>query len=142
MRFGSSEIYSVVEKLDFVGDSIVVGQRRPGRDEHKRVLLFIKMRDPTATLSQTHIAQLNSAIKTAYSARHVPEHTFQVHDIPVTLNGKKTELAVKAVVNGNAAFKPSSATANPGSLEEYKQYAELEAVVAKRGKAARGGGKL
>ncbi len=46
VRFGSSEIYSVVEKFPFVGDSIVVGQRRPGIDEHERVLLFIKMRDP------------------------------------------------------------------------------------------------
>ncbi|CBQ67687.1 related to Acetoacetyl-CoA synthetase [Sporisorium reilianum SRZ2] len=146
VRFGSSEIYSVVEKFEFVGDSIVVGQRRPGKDEHERVLLFIKMRDPAATLDGTHIAQLNSAIKAAYSARHVPEHTFQVHDIPVTLNGKKTELAVKAVVNGNAAFKPSSATANPQSLAEYAQYADLEAVVAARSGAragaARGGAKL
>lgn len=108
VRFGSSEIYSVVEKFEFVGDSIVVGQRRPGRDEHERVLLFIKMRDPAATLDETHIGQLKAAIKAAYSARHVPEHTFQVQDIPVTLNGKKTELAVKAVVNGNAGFKPSS----------------------------------
>lgn len=108
MRFGSAEIYSVVEKFAFVGDSIVVGQRRPNIDEHERVLLFIKMRDPSATLQPSHIAELNSAIKAAYSARHVPEHTFQVSDIPVTLNGKKTELAVKAVVNGNAGFKPSS----------------------------------
>ncbi len=108
VRFGSAEIYSVVEKFEFVGDSIVVGQRRAGKDEHERVLLFIKMREPNATLSAAQISQLNQAIKSAYSSRHVPEHTFQVTDIPVTLNGKKTELAVKAVVNGNAAFKPSS----------------------------------
>ncbi|GAC95620.1 hypothetical protein PHSY_003196 [Pseudozyma hubeiensis SY62] len=146
VRFGSSEIYSVVEKFPFVGDSIVVGQRRPGKDEHERVLLFIKMRDPSVALGEDHIAQLNKAIKAAYSARHVPEHTFQVQDIPVTLNGKKTELAVKAVVNGNAAFKPSSATANPQSLKEYAQYADLESVVAARSSAkasaARGGAKL
>lgn len=98
----------MVEKFEFVGDSIVVGQLRKGKDEHERVLLFIKMRDPSATLSSSQIGELNKAIKTAYSARHVPEHTFQIQDIPVTLNGKKTELAVKAVVNGNLAFKPSS----------------------------------
>ncbi|SOV08525.1 related to Acetoacetyl-CoA synthetase [Ustilago sp. UG-2017a] len=131
VRFGSAEIYSVVEKFEFVGDSIVVGQLRKGKDEHERVLLFIKMRDPSATLSSSQIGELNKAIKTAYSARHVPEHTFQIQDIPVTLNGKKTELAVKAVVNGNLAFKPSSATANPQSLEEYKQYADLESVLAR-----------
>lgn len=101
-----------MEKFDFVGDSIVVGQRRRGKDEDERVLLFIKMRDPTATLQARQIEQINQAIKAAYSARHVPAHTFQVTDIPVTLNGKKTELAVKAVVNGNTAFKPSSVSTN------------------------------
>lgn len=135
MRFGSAEIYAVVEKFEFVGDSIVVGQRRAGKDEHERVLLFIKMRDPAATLTEGQVQELNKAIKAAYSARHVPEHTFQVSDIPVTLNGKKTELAVKAVVNGNKAFKPSSATANPQSLEEYAQYADLERVLATRSRS-------
>ncbi|SPO20859.1 related to Acetoacetyl-CoA synthetase [Ustilago trichophora] len=146
VRFGSAEIYAVVDKFEFVGDSIVVGQRRPNIDEHERVLLFIKMRDPSSTLSESQISQLNKAIKAAYSARHVPEHTFQVSDIPVTLNGKKTELAVKAVVNGNTAFKPSSATANPQSLHEYAQYADLESVLAARSSVkvstARGGAKL
>lgn len=119
VRFGSSEIYSVVDKFEFVGDSIVVGQRRPGKDEHERVLLFIKMRDPAVQLERSHIAELNKAIKAAYSARHVPEHTFQVHDIPVTLNGKKTELAVKAIVNGNVGFKPSSVSLH-GPCQQQK----------------------
>jgi acetoacetyl-CoA synthetase len=44
---------------------------------------------------------------------------------------RQTELAVKAIVCGNTAFKASTATANPGALEEYKQYADIEAVVAK-----------
>nr|CDI51231.1 related to Acetoacetyl-CoA synthetase [Melanopsichium pennsylvanicum 4] len=142
VRFGSAEIYAVVDKFEFVGDSIVVGQRRPKIDEHERVLLFIKMRDPSLTLNSNHIAELNKAIRNAYSSRHVPEHTFQVNDIPITLNGKKTELAVKAVVNGNFAFKPSSATANPQSLDEYKQYADLESVLASRNKPKRSGAKL
>lgn len=89
-------------------DSIVVGQRRPRKDEDERVLLFIKMRDPSAKLTQDQIQQLNQAIKKAYTSRHVPAHTFQCSDIPVTTNGKKQELAIKNVVQGNLAFKPSS----------------------------------
>ena len=38
---------------------------------------------------------------------------------------------MKAVVSGNTAFKPSTATANPAALDEYRQYADIEAVVAK-----------
>lgn len=119
MRFGSAEIYSVVETFQFVGDSIVVGQRRPGKDEDERVLLFIKMRDPSAKLTNDHIQQLNQAIKKAFTSRHVPAHTFQCSDIPTTTNGKKQELAIKAVVNGNAAFKPSSVSIVGASDEEH-----------------------
>ncbi|EPQ32187.1 uncharacterized protein PFL1_00384 [Pseudozyma flocculosa PF-1] len=133
VRFGSAEIYTVVEKFPFVGDSIVVGQRRPGRDEHERVLLFIKMRDPGTHLTPSQQGEIKQAIKVAYSARHVPAFIFEVRDIPLTLNGKKTELAVKAIVCGDTRFKPSSATANPQSLEEYKQYAEIEEVVRRQG---------
>lgn len=98
----------MVETFEFVGDSIVVGQRRPGKDEDERVLLFIKMRQPSAKLTNDQIQQLNQAIKKAYSSRHVPAHTFQCTDIPVTQNGKKTENAVRAAVQGNRDFKPSS----------------------------------
>ncbi|PWN54226.1 acetoacetate-CoA ligase [Violaceomyces palustris] len=134
VRFGSAEIYSVVEPFPFVADSVVVGQRRPGRDEHERVLLFIKVRDPVnSPLTEVQKQEIKSAIRQAYTPRHVPEHIFQVQDIPLTLNGKKTELAVKAVVCGDTRFKPSSATANPEALDEYRKYADLERVLEEKG---------
>ncbi|KAN0066070.1 hypothetical protein ACQY0O_000163 [Thecaphora frezii] len=116
VRFGSAEIYTVVEKFGFVGDSIVVSQRRPGRDEHERVLLFIKMREPQAQLSASQQDEIKRAIRQAYSARHVPAYIFQVADVPLTLNGKKTELAVKAIVCGDKRFKTSSVSGKAGSL--------------------------
>ena len=133
VRFGSAEIYAVLERFPFVADSIVVGQHRRNRDQHEQVLLFVKMRHPAASLTDAQVAEIKSAIRSAYSARHVPAHIFQVKDIPVTLNGKKTELAVKAIVCGNTDFTPSSATANPECLDEYRQYAEIESVLRKRG---------
>lgn len=71
-----------------MADSIVVGQRRPGKDDDERVLLFVKCRSGQ-TLDEDKKDALAQAIKSAYSARHVPKHIFQVTDIPVTANGKK-----------------------------------------------------
>ncbi|PWN31483.1 acetyl-CoA synthetase-like protein [Meira miltonrushii] len=130
VRFGSAEIYSVVEsgKFPFVLDSIVVGQRRQNKDDDERVILFIKCRQGQS-LDEAKKQEIGKAIKEAFSARHVPKYIFQVKDIPITANGKKTELAVKAIVSGNTKFKPSSAIANPEALDEYRQYANIESVV-------------
>ena len=47
VRFGSGEIYTVLDQFSSViDDSICVGQRRP-QDLDERVLLFVKMREGT-----------------------------------------------------------------------------------------------
>lgn len=132
VRFGSAEIYSIVEsgQFPYVLDSIVVGQRRPNKDDDERVLLFIKCR-PGQLLNEEKKQEIGQAIKVAYSARHVPKHVFEVKDIPITANGKKTELAVKAVVSGDLDFKPSTAIANPEALDEFRQYADIESVISR-----------
>ena len=42
-------------------------------------------------------------IKTALSARHVPNEIFQVSAVPRTLSGKKMELPVKKLLMGTPA---------------------------------------
>jgi acetoacetyl-CoA synthetase len=98
VRFGSAEIYSVVEsgKYASVLDSVCVGQRRPGKDEDEKVLLFIKCK-PGTKLEEEEKKAIAKGIREAYSARHVPAYIFQVEDIPVTANGKK-------VINASVSF--------------------------------------
>lgn len=85
VRFGSGEIYSVLEKFSgILDDSICVGQRRP-QDLDERVLLFVKMR-ADHRLTPTLEAEIKSAIRTGLSARHVPSHIFEVQEIPVRTN--------------------------------------------------------
>ncbi|KAJ4483937.1 acetoacetyl-CoA synthetase [Lentinula aciculospora] len=128
VRFGSGEIYTVLEKFNTViEDCICVGQRRPNIDEHERVLLFLKMRAEnkyTASLEK----EIRSSIRTALSARHVPAYIFEVEDIPVTINGKKIEIAVKQIVSGST-LKPSGTVANPDSLKLYYKYKNIEEIV-------------
>jgi acetoacetyl-CoA synthetase len=52
------------------------------------------------TLDEALTLRLKQAIRTALSARHVPNEIFQVAAIPRTLSGKKMELPVKKLMMG------------------------------------------
>jgi len=124
VRFGSAEIYSVVELLsgEGVADTVCVGQRSAERGE--RVLLFVKMAEGLE-LTDALVAKIKAAIRRQLSARHVPALILPVSDIPYTVNGKKVEVAVKKVIAGQAV-KNSSALANPESLQLFKNFPELK----------------
>jgi len=82
VRFGSGEIYSVLEIFsDSIDDSLCIGQRRP-QDKDERVLLFLKMR-PGYKFTPELVADITTAIRKGLSARHVPSYIFEVSDIPV-----------------------------------------------------------
>ncbi|KAJ6002542.1 acetoacetyl-synthase [Penicillium sp. IBT 35674x] len=129
VRFGSAEIYQVVETMPEILDSICVGQRR-SFDGDERVLLFVKMKVPHI-LDTRLVDSIKAAIKEKYSPRHVPAYIFQVQDIPYTVNGKKCEINVKQIVSGMNT-KVSGTVANPESLNSYEQYFHLPSAKAAR----------
>jgi acetoacetyl-CoA synthetase len=89
VRFGSGEIYTVLETFSSsVDDSLCIGQRRP-QDKDERVLLFLKMR-PGQKFTPKLVADITTAIRKGLSARHVPSYIFEVSDIPVRLSRPRT----------------------------------------------------
>jgi acetoacetyl-CoA synthetase len=48
-----------------------------------------------------------------------------VSEVPVTINGKKVEVAVKQIVSGRDV-EASATVANPGSLELFKRFRGVE----------------
>jgi acetoacetyl-CoA synthetase len=126
VRFGSAEIYSVIESyFPAIADSLCVGQRRP-TDHDETVLLFLMM-NPGQKVSNELVTAVKDRIAKELSKRHVPKHVFPTPSIPVTINGKKVELPVKQIVSGHTV-KPSSTLANPDSLNYYYQFAKLETL--------------
>lgn len=84
MRFGSAEIYTVLEEFrEQLDDTLCIGQRRP-EDKDERVLLFVKMR-PAYKFDDVLVRRIKEAIRKALSARHVPSYIFEVSDIPVRI---------------------------------------------------------
>ena len=123
LRMGTSELYSAVEALPEVLDSMVVDLEYLGRESY--MPLFVALREGV-TLDEAMKAKLNSAIKTALSPRFVPNVIFQVKEIPRTLTGKKQELPIKKLMLGQPIEKVVNidAMANPGCLDWYVQLAK------------------
>uniref|UniRef100_A0AAZ3R7Y1 Acetoacetyl-CoA synthetase n=1 Tax=Oncorhynchus tshawytscha TaxID=74940 RepID=A0AAZ3R7Y1_ONCTS len=122
VRFGSSEIYNIVEAFEEVSDSLCVPQYNG--DGEERVILFLKM-TPNQSFGPELVHKIRGAIRKALSARHVPALFLETRDIPYTLSGKKVEVAVKQVIAGREVTQ-RGAFSNPDSLDLYKNLPELQ----------------
>jgi acetoacetyl-CoA synthetase len=114
VRIGTADIYRLVEQLDEVEDSIVVGQSI-GNDV--RVVLFVKLA-PRVILDESLIQTIKKKIRAEASPRHVPAKILAVDDIPYTLNMKKVELAVKNIIEGREV-KNKDSLKNPEALDQF-----------------------
>ena len=122
LRMGTSEIYSAVEALPEVLDSMVVDLEYLGRESW--MPLFVVLREGH-TLDEALRQRLNAAIRQALSPRFVPDAIYQVAEVPRTLSGKKQELPIKKLLLGQPIEKVINreAMANPGSLDWYVRLA-------------------
>ncbi len=124
VRIGTAEIYRQVEQLDEVVESVVVGQdvtTEFGSDV--RVVLFVRLRNGL-TLDDALRERIRERIRTNASPHHVPRKIVQVADIPRTISGKISELAVRNVIHGRPV-KNTDALANPQALDLFRDLPEL-----------------
>jgi acetoacetyl-CoA synthetase len=115
VRIGTAEIYRVVENMEEIMDSVVVGKKE---DSDEIVVLFVKLHEGFK-LTDDLQKQIKINIRNGCSPRHVPEIIKAVPDIPHTINGKKVEIAVKKIINGEEVMN-KDALANPECLDFYK----------------------
>ena len=120
VRIGTAEIYSAVEALPQVAEALAVGQ---DWQDDVRVVLFVRLQ-PGVALDETLRRQIRDTIRAQTTARHVPARIIAVPDIPRTLSGKLTELAVRNVIHGKPV-KNIDALANPQALEHFRDLPEL-----------------
>ena len=118
LRMGTSELYSAVEALPEVMDSMVVDLEYLGKESY--MPLFVVLR-AGVSLDDALRKRIHDAIKTALSPRFIPNEIFQVAEIPRTLSGKKQELPIKKLMLGHPLEKVvnKDAMANPGCLDWY-----------------------
>jgi acetoacetyl-CoA synthetase len=111
VRMGTAELYSVVEALPEVADSLVIHlEDSDGGPGH--LLLFVALADGANGLDDALRTRIARSLRTELSPRHVPDEVHAVPGIPRTLSGKKLEIPVKRILTGT----PPTEAASPGSL--------------------------
>jgi acetoacetyl-CoA synthetase len=86
-------------------------------------VLFVRVKQGT-TLDETLKKRIRDTIRAKRTPRHVPAKIIAVADIPRTLSGKITELAVRNIIHGQPV-KNVDALANPQALDLFKDLPEL-----------------
>lgn len=122
IRMGSSDLYQVVDALDEVSASMVIGAELEDGDYY--MPLFIVPANPEIS-KETLQDLVVQAIRTKLSPRYVPDEIIIAPGVPMTKTGKLMEVPVKRVLQGMAAQKVSKETAADESvLQWYLDYAE------------------
>jgi acetoacetyl-CoA synthetase len=122
IRMGTAELYRAVEAIPEVLDSLVVDLEYLGRASY--MPLFVVPR-PGVALDDVLKERINATIRTALSARHVPNEILAIPEVPRTLSGKKMELPIKKLLLGHPLEKVAhaDAMANPASLAWFVEFA-------------------
>ncbi|GAB7339562.1 hypothetical protein MBLNU457_6170t2 [Dothideomycetes sp. NU457] len=123
VRFGSAEIYNLLLEYcaEETEDGLCIGRRRE-MDSDETVVLFVKMREGKR-FSDTLVKKIKDVVRKELSARHVPGIIEETPEIPVTVNGKKVEGAVKQILCG-LNVKTSASVANVECLDWYRDWAK------------------
>ena len=121
VRFGSADLYAICGMFHWIADSLAVGVKLADwKDE--QVFLFLVVKESTGNLTEEHLNELKNRIKNQLSPRHVPAHIHAAPSIPHTLNGKKVEVSVKRILNGNFDLDVVN-LANPESIGWFRTFA-------------------
>ncbi len=127
IRMGTSELYSAVEGLPKVTDSLVVDLEYFGRESH--MPLFVVLRDGVS-LSGDLVDRMRTTIREKLSPRHLPNEVFEIDNVPRTFSGKKLEIPIRKRLLGQAQEKVINrdTMANPESVDYFVRFAEKLSV--------------
>ncbi|KAG7400206.1 hypothetical protein PHYBOEH_006745 [Phytophthora boehmeriae] len=123
VRIGTADIYKVMERMEEVNDSVVVGQNYTLKDgtPDVRILLFVIMATGYEC-TPTFQKKVRQRIRDEASPRHMPGMVVACPAIPHTVSGKKVELTVKKIIDGRTVTN-NNALQNPESLVWFEEFA-------------------
>jgi len=115
VRIGTAEIYRIVDAQPEVLESVVVGYQH---DNDEQVILFVRMRDGVV-LDDPLVQRIKRAVRGELTPRHVPARILACPEVPRTISGKITELAVRHLLHGRTV-QNTEALANPQALDYFR----------------------
>jgi acetoacetyl-CoA synthetase len=123
VRIGTAEIYRALDQISELKDTLIINLERP--DGSDWMPLFVALQ-PGQSLTDDLKTRIKTALRTAYSPRHVPDDILEIPDVPYTISGKKMETPVKKVLQKkplDKAFNRDSMR-NPEAMDWFIRFAE------------------
>lgn len=121
VRIGTAEIYTIVLALREIEDCVAAGQQW---EDDERIVLFVLLSPDVEELDDDLRTRIRTAIRTNATPRHLPAKIIAVEDIPRTVSGKISEVAVRRAIHGQPV-ENLDAIANPDSIDAYRHLDEL-----------------
>jgi acetoacetyl-CoA synthetase len=123
VRLGTSEIYTSVEEIDEVADSLIV-HLEDAEGGAGELLLFVALADG-AKLDDALRSKIRAKLRSELSPRHAPDTIVAVPAVPRTRTGKKLETPVKRILRGARAEDVASRDAllDPSAIDAFVEYA-------------------
>lgn len=121
IRIGTAEIYSVLDRLPGVQDSLIVNLEKKDGSDIMPLFVVIDADENKMQLFET----IKQHLKEECSPRHVPDVILSVDEIPYTLSGKKMEVPVKKALMGLDVSKHMNrdASRNPKAMDVFVELA-------------------
>ncbi|HEX4107317.1 MAG TPA: acetoacetate--CoA ligase [Solirubrobacteraceae bacterium] len=111
VRMGSADIYGIVEPIEGVADCVVLGVEQ-GEGGYWMPLFVVP--SDGGEVSEELRARIVAAITDGLSRRHVPDEILTAPAVPRTLTGKKLEVPLKRLMQG----EPLEKVANLGAVND------------------------
>lgn len=121
IRIGTAEIYSVLDRIPGVQDSLIVNLEKKDGSDIMPLFVVIDADENKMQLYET----IKQHLKEECSPRHVPDVILSVDEIPYTLSGKKMEVPVKKALMGLDVSKHMNrdASRNPKAMDVFVELA-------------------
>lgn len=126
VRIGTADVYEVIEKLTFVEDSLVTDQPYDG---DSRVIMLVVLKEGTK-MGPGERKEICSLIRNQLSPRHVPHAIVHVPQLPYTFSGKKCEIPVKKLLQGEK-LSNIQGVKNPEAFDLIRQVLEENSLLEK-----------
>ena len=120
----------MVEDLPEVADALVV-HLEDSSGGMGELLLFV-VPATGASIDASVRSRIEASLRRELSPRHVPDAIVEVPSIPRTLTGKKLEVPVKRILQGQSPDSVASrqSLADPGALEPFVAFAKDSTIPA------------
>ncbi|MGD9999373.1 MAG: acetoacetate--CoA ligase [Ilumatobacteraceae bacterium] len=123
VRLGTSDFYTVVESMPEVADSVVIHLEDDEGGPGTLILLVACVAGHE--LDDELRRRIGTRLRTELSPRHVPDEIAAIRAVPRTLSGKKLEVPIKRLLQGQPAERVASrgSLADPSALDAVVEWA-------------------